>query len=106
MAEGTFGAAGQALWESLTTRFTFTEEEQRLLVEACRVADRLDALAGIVDECGVIVGGKPNPALVEARQQQIVLARLVAALRIPDEQGDQPQRRGGVRGIYKLGVPA
>ena len=37
--------------------------------------------------------------MVEARQQSIVLARLIAALRIPDAEDNRPQRRG-VRGAY------
>ncbi|MDP9092280.1 MAG: hypothetical protein M3N95_04890 [Actinomycetota bacterium] len=45
-----------------------------------------------------------HPAMVEARQQSIVLARLLAVLRMPaGEEGGQlvrPQRRGGVRGAY------
>jgi len=42
--------------------------------------------------------------MVEARQQSITLARLLAALRMPSgEQGDllpRPQRRGAPRGAY------
>ena len=40
-----------------------------------------------------------QPLMVEARQQSIVLARLIAALRIPDAEDNRPQRRG-VRGAY------
>jgi hypothetical protein len=46
--------------------------------------------------------------LVEARQQRIALARLLAALRLPSgEEGEQdrrPQRRMGVRGVGMSGV--
>jgi len=45
--------------------------------------------------------GKAHPALVESRQQRIVFARLLAALRLPDDQhGERPQRRQ-VRGVYR-----
>jgi hypothetical protein len=53
-------------------------------------------------------GRKANPAAVEARQQRIALARLLAALRLPNgESGDQqsgarPQRRVGVRTPYGI----
>ncbi|HLM07095.1 MAG TPA: hypothetical protein VK402_18085 [Blastococcus sp.] len=44
---------------------------------------------------------------MEARQQRIALARLLAALRLPageEEAGDRrPQRRMGVRGVYGVG---
>ncbi len=51
-------------------------------------------------------GDRANPAAVEARQQRIALARLLAALRLPageedDRQaGARAQRRVGVRGVY------
>ena len=52
-------------------------------------------------------GRRAHPALVEARQQRIALARLLAALRLPageEEAGDRrPQRRMGVRGVYGVG---
>lgn len=57
----------------------------------------------------VTLGQRVHPALVEARQLRIALARLIAALPLPagdeDDQaaGRRPQRRVGVRGIYTLG---
>ena len=48
-----------------------------------------------------------HPAIVEARQLRIALARLSASLRLPaGEEGDEPQhlrrpqRRGAARGVY------
>jgi hypothetical protein len=39
--------------------------------------------------------------MTELRHQRLVFGRLVAALRIPDEQtGRRPQRRSGFRGVY------
>lgn len=79
-----------------------------MLIEACRVADRLDALAEAqagaalttTNARGDVVA---SPYLVEARQQQIVLARLLAALRLPDDDAGEhrPQRRGAPRGAYQ-----
>jgi hypothetical protein len=56
---------------------------------------------------------KANPALVELRQQRILLTRLIVALRVPlgSEEGEdghaasgdrRPQHRG-VRGVYAVG---
>jgi hypothetical protein len=47
-----------------------------------------------------------HPAYTEARQQQIALARVLAALRLPsgDEEAGRPQKRVGVRGPYALGT--
>jgi hypothetical protein len=76
------------------------EDEGLLLGQACRVVDRLDWLAAKVEEDGMLVDGRPHPALVESRAQAIVLARILAALRLPDDAGDQPQRRS-IRGVYQ-----
>lgn len=97
-------AAGKALWGELLDAFELGQHEQRLLIEACRTADSLDALAEVVATEGVMgADGRPHPALVEQRQQRLVLARLVASLRVPsdeDEPSGRPQRRGGARGAY------
>lgn len=101
------GDAGRALWDALADSFDFETQEAALLVEACRVKDRLDALDSVVRDQGVTVtspqGVKAHPALVEARQQQITLSRLIASLRLPDEEDNKPQRRGRSRGTYRAG---
>lgn len=98
------GPRGLTLWESIAEGFDLAQHEADLLHEAARVADRLDDLDAVVRRDGVTVstpqGPKAHPALVEARQQSIVLTRLVASLRIPDEEGHAPQRRGGARTPY------
>lgn len=81
-----------------------------LLVEAVRTVDLLDVLDAAVRNDGPVIetpqGRRAHPAAVEARQQRIALARLLAALRMPaGEEGDvqtsaRPQRRGRARGVY------
>jgi len=44
------------------------------------------------------VANRPHPCLVEARQLEIVLAKLSAVLQFPDEAGKRPQRRA-MRGV-------
>lgn len=88
------------------------EHEAALLVEACRTVDLLGRLDAAVRRDGPLVdstqGTRAHPAAVEARQQRIALARLLAALRLPagddgDEQaGARPQRRVGARGVYGI----
>ncbi len=102
--------AGRRLWREVLTDYDLEQHELLLLREACRVSDRLDELAALVERDGAVVdspqGERAHPALVESRQQQITLARVLAALRLPaGEEGDQasgrrPQRRVGVRGVY------
>ncbi|HLS02464.1 MAG TPA: hypothetical protein VK054_10880, partial [Beutenbergiaceae bacterium] len=73
--------------------FEFSHAEGALLLEACRTLDNLDALAAAIAKDGATVKGSQgqdviNPALTEARGQRIVLHRLIAALQLPDEDGD------------------
>lgn len=104
------GRAGSALWSAVTTEYELEPHEERLLLEMCRTADQLDALAVVVGREGVMdpQTGRAHPALAEARQQRIAYARLSAALRLPaGEEGDQaagrrPQRRVGTRGVYAI----
>lgn len=98
---------GRRLWAEITDVLELDEHERALLLEAARTADLLDMLAAIVAREGPILDGRPNPALVEARQQKLVLARLLASMRLPDDltgQADlsRPQRRGGSRRPYNI----
>jgi hypothetical protein len=83
-----------------------------LLREAVRTVDMLDELDAVVRRDGPVVDGqrgkRAHPALVEARQLKFALARLFAALRLPDgvpgdESRGRRQRRVGARGTYKVG---
>ena len=112
-------SAGRRLWRSVLSDFELAEHERVLLREACRVADMCAGLADVVAAEGVMATTrlgeqKVHPAVVELRQQRIVLARLVVALRVPI--GDQEEvaarstsadvgaaarlPRRGLRGVY------
>lgn len=101
------GPRGAALWDELTSIVGFDVHEEALLLEACRVRDRLDGLDAVVRAEGVTVatpqGVQAHPALKEARAQEIVFSRLLASLRIPDEDEVRPQRRGAARASYRRG---
>jgi len=95
------------LWLSVTDVYVLEEHELAVLREAVRTVDYLDALDRRVRVDGPIVsspqGDRAHPAAVEARQQRIALARLLAALRLPAGEVEQrPQRRVGVRGTYGI----
>ncbi len=106
------GEAGVALWDAVLEEYELEQHELLLLREAVRTVDTLDVLEARVAADGPLLGSsqgeRAHPALVEARQQRIALARLLAALRLPageEESGDRrPQRRVGVRGVYGIGV--
>ncbi len=106
------GAASRRLWTSVVDAYDLEEHERALLVEAVRTVDLLEELDKRVRADGALhdspQGLRAHPAAVEARQQRIALARLMAALRLPaGEAGNQqatarPQRRGGARGVYGI----
>lgn len=103
---------GRRLWDAITVDYDLDEHELVLLREAVRTVDLLDELERDVRRDGATIqspqGVKAHPAAVEARQQRIALARLMAALRMPagneddQMQGRRPQRRAGVRGTYGI----
>jgi len=98
--------SGRTLWSALVERLDFDAHELRLLHEACRASDRCDDLNRALRTQGVVLrGGRPNPMLRESREQAITLARLVTAMRLPDDlsepAGSRAQRRG-TRGVHRL----
>jgi len=108
------GKAGRRLWRSIHADFELSEHESALLLQACAVADVCADLQVRVDTEGTMTkdrfgDDRPNPALVELRMQQILLTRLIVALRVP--LGDQEDAVGGsagrgqhrgIRGVYGL----
>lgn len=98
-------AGGRRLWASVVDVYDLDEHELVLLREASRTVDLLDGLDAAVRADGALLespqGVKAHPAAVEARQQRLTLARLLAALRLPDEAGRRPQARQ-TRGVYAI----
>jgi hypothetical protein len=108
-------ARGRKLWNDITSGYEIADKPAELVMleEACRIADRLEALDEILrgdsevwarlvhdlqTESYVL---RIDSALSEARQQANQMKQLLAALRLPDEQsGKRPQQRGGARGAY------
>lgn len=100
-------AAGRKLWTAIVDDYELDEHESALLLEAARTVDQLNLLQDSVATDGVVIespqGAKAHPALVEARQQRIALARILSALRLPDDDsGKKPQQRQGARGLYTI----
>jgi len=108
------GPSGRRLWRAVQADFELGEHESALLTAMCRQVDRLDELEALITAEGLTVTGhgtvKMHPAVVEARQTAIAVARIGAALRLPageEDEGAKPaQRRGGVRGVYAIGGAA
>ncbi|MET8506806.1 hypothetical protein ABZV60_19440 [Streptomyces sp. NPDC004787] len=98
--------SGTRLWESVAGEFDLDVHEQLLLLQACRTADLLDRLSREAGRGRLTVKNAKgeevtNPVITEHRQQSLVLARLLASLRMPSgEEDERPQRRGAARGSY------
>lgn len=117
-APSTLGSRGKKLWREIVRANELDAVQKVTLEEACRCADRLEELDGIIRGKGVgqlmrfrleLEDALENPraeirvtvdgVLAEARQQQNVFKQLLVSLRLPDAQGERPQKRGA-RGAY------
>jgi len=104
------GPSGRRLWRAILVDFELAEHEMSLLRQACRVADLCDRLQEVVDAEGPLTTTrlgeqKPHPGVVELRQQRLVLARLIVALRVPlgDQEEAVPRgQRRALRGVYGI----
>lgn len=85
-------ARGKRFWRATCDDFDLTDAELVLLTEVCRCLDNLDALDAVVRRDGATTLGSQgqtvvHPALTEARGQRLALHRLIAALALPDDEG-------------------
>jgi hypothetical protein len=99
---------GAALAASVAGSFQLEHHERVILAQACEVLDLVTSLQEVVAREGPLVTTaagdvRVHPAAVELRLERLVLARLLAALRVPDEAGKRPQERPP-RGPYRLKV--
>lgn len=119
------GEGGRALWSGITTSFELLPEQLVQLEEACRMKDRLDELDRIIQGKGVLslmrfrcreafgdedddrrltVEVKFDQVLSQANSTANVMKQILAALRLPDEEGRRPQYRGA-RGAHAPKTP-
>lgn len=88
-------AGGRRLWQGITADHEDLDSGQLALLEqACRQRDRADSLASAA------AAGDPG-ALRHERDSAMAMARLIAAIRLPDEvTGKRPQTRP-LRGAHQ-----
>lgn len=114
-------AGGRALWDSvLKVEPNMPEWRKRILIETCRLADRLDNidkgltergdgsyLETVYRDDGTVVEIVVKPALATAKGLSDQMTKQLATLRLPDAAGDKSGRQGGnpgtARGTYKTG---
>ncbi|WP_198416513.1 terminase [Cryobacterium lyxosi] len=100
-------SSGRKLWDVATTEFDWAHHELAMLEEGCRTRDRIVQLDAAVATEGLMIessqGSRLHPAIAEARQQRLTLARLLVSLGIPALEGDDLPASRGVRGVYGKG---
>lgn len=98
-----FGAPARHLWRSCLARDDSLAESDNpmrdVLLNACRLSDQIEAMQRTLTTEGLQVdtatGPKAHPMLGEQNKAMSLQARLLTALRMPDEStGQKPQRRG------------
>ena len=87
-----------ALLAELPPGMEFDSRELALLDRACSCADMIEALDRVVAEEGPTTTGSRgqtvvHPALMEARQQKLVMLRLLRAIELPVEADESPSAR-------------
>ena len=92
------GKAGRALWRQVNAEFGLAPHESAILVQVCRVIDRLDQIEAELSGAPLTVEGstgqpKAHPLLAEWRHQARVLESLSRALSIPLPGEDVGRRR-------------
>jgi hypothetical protein len=92
------GKAGRGLWREVNAEFGLAAHEAAILVQCCRIIDRLDAIeAELAGQPLTVAGstGQPraHPLLAEWRHQARVLESLSRALSIPLPTEEVGRRR-------------
>lgn len=102
---GAVETAGNQFYAVMTEQLDFSQSELVQLSQICRTIDVIEELDADIERNGVMRANKPNPAVIERRQQAIALMRMINALNLPTEDADsEPKRyiRTGTRGPYRL----
>lgn len=86
------GDGGRALWGDVLRVYDLAAHERRILEQVCATVDAIAELDALVARDGALATGSKgqpvvHPAVAEARQQRSTFARLLAELRLPDEDG-------------------
>lgn len=83
--------AGRRLWRQMVDVYELDPSEQTALESACRTADELADLQAVLAEVSTptVAGSKGqtrvHPLYAEVRQHRLALARLLAAIDLPDD---------------------
>lgn len=99
--------SGRMLWKALHDEIDFEPWETLAVLELCRTADRMQRIDddhAALRRPSTTINSKgdevTHPLVVEARMTGAAYTKLLASLRLPDQEDVRPQRRGGSRGNY------
>lgn len=100
---------GKRLWKSLLAHDATLGDAltplREVALAACFAADRVDRLERLARTVPAVSEGKSgevmHPVFAEVRQQEAILARLITALRLPDETSGKRPARAPLRGVQK-----
>ncbi|SNY84147.1 hypothetical protein SAMN04244553_3600 [Nocardia amikacinitolerans] len=92
------GSSGTALWFGIANDYELRSDELRILEDACREADLIDALADRLEHEDLLITGSQgqtviNPLVGELRQHRSVLSTLLQRLKLSGDDGDSPEER-------------
>ena len=96
-------ARGRRFWRSTLADHELEPAELEVLLEVCRLADRLDELDAAIKRDGVTTLGstgqlRAHPAIGEHRGCALALGRLLSQLALEDEQGKSMPSAASLRG--------
>ncbi|MBP2341112.1 hypothetical protein JOF41_007366 [Saccharothrix coeruleofusca] len=90
------GAKARAVWDDITGSFDLRADERRVLEDCCREIDLIERLEAELRGADLVVQGSmgqpvSSPLVTEIRQHRSTLARLFAALKLPEDAGSADQ---------------
>lgn len=100
-------SAGRAKWREATSEFVFDPVESAVLLQFCRLLDHLEGLECESKAQPALSKGSRNqpvlnPILQEIRLQSLALAKLAAALDLPDPKASTPRRKGRLSSVENI----
>ncbi|MCX4780907.1 P27 family phage terminase small subunit [Streptomyces sp. NBC_01264] len=93
------GLQGSRLWKVITEENDLRTDELRVLEDACREVDLIERMHAELQDAQLVVKGSmgqdvANPLVQELRQHRALVARLLAALKLQDDEaGEERDRR-------------
>lgn len=94
-------ARGRRLWRAVDKLYELTLEERELLTEAARTLDTCEALqVALRDEPLMTLGSRAQPVAhplrAELRSERLLVAKLLAQLGLPDDEGEDGHEWDGL----------